>query len=55
VAVGFGISNSKQFHEVGAFADAAVIGSAIVKLIEANPGAEAQTVSDLIRRLKSGS
>jgi len=34
VAVGFGISNAEQFQAVGAFADAAVIGSAIVSLIE---------------------
>jgi tryptophan synthase alpha chain len=34
VAVGFGISNADHFAEVGEFADAAVIGSAIVDLIE---------------------
>jgi tryptophan synthase alpha chain len=34
VAVGFGISNSEHVAQVAQFADAAVIGSAIVELIE---------------------
>jgi len=34
VAVGFGISNAAHFRQVGEFADAAVVGSAIVELIE---------------------
>lgn len=34
VAVGFGVSNADHFATVGGFADAAVIGSAIVALIE---------------------
>jgi len=34
VAVGFGISNAEHVAEVAEFADAAVIGSAIVELIE---------------------
>jgi tryptophan synthase alpha chain len=34
VAVGFGISNAEHVKAVGEFADAAVIGSAIVQLIE---------------------
>jgi tryptophan synthase alpha chain len=34
VAVGFGISSSKQLRSVWRFADAAVVGSAIVKQIE---------------------
>ena len=38
VAVGFGISNAEQFAEVGKFADAVVVGSAIVETIERNPG-----------------
>jgi len=36
VAVGFGISNAGQVEQVGRFADAAVIGSALVLLIEAS-------------------
>jgi tryptophan synthase alpha chain len=34
VAVGFGISTAEQIREVWRFADAAVIGSAIVREIE---------------------
>ena len=52
VAVGFGISNHEQFSEVGSFADAAVVGSAIVQAVEQNLGREAQAVGDLIEKLK---
>ena len=55
VAVGFGISNASQFVQVGEFADAAAVGSAIVQAVEQNPGREAQAVADLVRLLKSGS
>ena len=34
VAVGFGISNAEHVAQVAEFADAAVVGSAIVELIE---------------------
>src|SRR5215813_7081768 len=54
VAVGFGVSNREQFAQVGEFADAAVVGSAIVQAVEQNPGREAQSVADLVRSLKSG-
>ncbi len=56
VAVGFGISNAEHFAQVGEFADAAVIGSAIVELIErsasatgseAAPGAVARFIKGL--------
>ncbi|HEX7287567.1 MAG TPA: tryptophan synthase subunit alpha [Candidatus Angelobacter sp.] len=53
VAVGFGISNAEQFTEVGGFADAAVVGSAIVQTIEQHPGAEAEAVAELIRSMKT--
>ncbi len=52
VAVGFGISNAQQFAEVGEFADAVVVGSAIVQTIEQNPGGEAQAVFQFITSLK---
>src|ERR1700692_3677338 len=42
IAVGFGISNAEQFAEVGKFADAVVVGSAIVETIERNRGREAE-------------
>ena len=41
VAVGFGISNAEHVKAVGEFADAAVIGSALVALIEKTPPVEA--------------
>jgi tryptophan synthase alpha chain len=40
VAVGFGISNAEHVAQVAEFADAAVIGSAIVELIERTSSAE---------------
>lgn len=51
IAVGFGISTPEQFHEVGTYADAVVVGSAIVNSIECNPGREAKAASDFVRRL----
>jgi tryptophan synthase alpha chain len=51
VAVGFGVSNAAQFAELGEFADAAAVGSAIVQTIEQNPGHEAQAVDDFVRSL----
>jgi tryptophan synthase alpha chain len=52
VAVGFGISNAEHFAQVAEFADAAVIGSAIVELIERStpetaPGAVARFIKGL--------
>lgn len=54
VAVGFGVSNAEQFAEVGTFADAAVVGSAIVKTVE-NAGREhaADAVAQFVRGLRS--
>jgi len=54
VAVGFGISNAQQFAEVGRFADGVAVGSAIVQLIEQNPGNEANAVEGFVRSLKAG-
>lgn len=48
IAVGFGVSTPEQFAEVGSFADAAVIGSAIVQRIEQNPGREADAVAEFL-------
>jgi tryptophan synthase alpha chain len=52
VAVGFGISNAEHFAQVAEFADAAVVGSAIVELIERStpesaPGAVARFIKGL--------
>jgi tryptophan synthase alpha chain len=53
IAVGFGISTAEQFRAVGKFADAAVVGSAIVETIERNPGKEAQSVAEFIKQLSA--
>jgi tryptophan synthase alpha chain len=54
VAVGFGIANAEQFREVGQFADAVVVGSAIVETIERHRGGEAQAVGECVRKLVAG-
>jgi len=54
IAIGFGVSTPEQFAEVGQFADAAVIGSAIVQRIERNPGREAAAVSEFLKGLRHG-
>jgi tryptophan synthase alpha chain len=51
IALGFGISTPEQFAEVGEFADAVVVGSAIVETIERNRGREAVAVGEFVRRL----
>ena len=51
VAVGFGISTPEQFASVGKYAEGAVVGSAIVQLIEQNPGREAASVAEFVKQL----
>ena len=46
VAVGFGISTAEQLRQVWRFADAAVVGSAIVSEIE-----RLKTAPDLVQRI----
>ena len=53
IAVGFGISTAEHFAEVGDFADAAVVGSAIVETIERNPGREAPAVAEFVKRVSA--
>lgn len=55
VAVGFGISTAEQFAEAGSFADAVVVGSALVELIERSGRDEAaRAVRQFISRLRTG-
>jgi tryptophan synthase alpha chain len=59
IALGFGISNADHVRAVNAFADAAVVGSAVVQLIEKTPAAEAPTavgefVASLLRHSPAG-
>ncbi|PYY00795.1 MAG: tryptophan synthase subunit alpha [Acidobacteria bacterium] len=53
IAVGFGISNAQQFQAVGEFADAAVIGSAIVNIVEKHGRNSAEPVANFIRGLRT--
>lgn len=54
IAVGFGISNAQQFQAVGEFANAAVIGSAIVAIMERHGRNSAEPVANFIRGLHVG-
>ncbi len=55
VCVGFGLSTPEQVAEVGRFADGAVVGSALVDLIEAaeTPGPAVASVSEFVAKLKN--
>lgn len=53
IAVGFGISNAQHVAAVATFADAAIVGSAIVHLIEqSGPGEEATAVGTFVHALR---
>jgi tryptophan synthase alpha chain len=54
IGVGFGITTPMEAAEVASYADAAVVGSAIVRLIEKNDGQTdtAEEVGAFIRSLK---
>lgn len=53
IALGFGISTPEHVRTVGRFADAAVVGSAIVGLVEKTAAAEApRAVGDFVRSLR---
>jgi tryptophan synthase alpha chain len=53
IALGFGISTAEQFAEVGEFADAVVVGSAVVETIERSRGREAAAVGEFVRKLSA--
>ena len=53
IGVGFGISDAASAKKIAAVADAVIVGSRIVREIEANPGREAEAVSALVKELKS--
>ncbi len=55
IAVGFGISNAEHVRAVGEFADAAVVGSALVALIErTEPADAARAIGQFIAQLGEG-
>ncbi|MFB3815392.1 MAG: tryptophan synthase subunit alpha [Terriglobales bacterium] len=53
IAVGFGIATAEQVRAVGEFADAAVVGSALMQAIEKTPVSAAQAVAQLVNNLRS--
>ena len=53
VGVGFGIAGPEQAAEVAAFADGVVVGSAIVRLVEAGGAGVAPEVEGFVRALKT--
>src|SRR3984893_8184690 len=53
IALGFGISTAEQFAEVGEFADAVVVGSAFVEVVERNRGREAAAVGEFVKKLSA--
>ncbi|HUS19315.1 MAG TPA: tryptophan synthase subunit alpha [Terriglobales bacterium] len=53
VAVGFGVSTPEHFREVGHYADAVVVGSAIMKLVEESGKESPARVAEFIQRLKA--
>ncbi len=55
IALGFGVSTAEHVRTVGTFADAAVVGSAIVGLVERTAAGEAaEVVGRFVRELKGG-
>lgn len=54
IAVGFGIATAADVRAAGEFADAVVVGSAIVRQIENSAGREAAVVGDFVAALKAG-
>ena len=56
IAVGFGVSNAEHFAAVGEFADAAVVGSALVAAIEKSSPEEApSSIARFIQDLRASS
>jgi tryptophan synthase alpha chain len=53
IALGFGISNADHVRTVSTFADAAVVGSAVVSLVENTPAAAApKAVGEFVHNLR---
>ena len=53
IGVGFGISDAASAAKIAAVADAVIVGSRIVREIEANPDREAEAVAALVGELKA--
>lgn len=53
-AIGFGISNEKQAHEIKQYCDGVIVGSAIVNVIADDPKNSAKPVHDFTASLRRG-
>jgi tryptophan synthase alpha chain len=53
IAIGFGISTRDQVKDVQRYADAVVIGSAIVSEIERSPAATAERIGQFVKQLNA--
>jgi len=53
IAVGFGISTPEQFAAVGEYAEAVVVGSALMEAVEKKRESPASAVAQLVRYLRS--
>jgi tryptophan synthase alpha chain len=51
IAAGFGVSSPEQLTEMGRFADAVVVGSAVMELVERNPAKAPDVVGQFVRKL----
>jgi len=54
LAVGFGLAKPGQIREAQALAEAAVVGSAVVRVIEEHPSGGPAAVEHFVRELKEG-
>jgi tryptophan synthase alpha chain len=52
VAVGFGVSTPEQAASIAKIADGVIVGSAIVKLVEAHGEAAGQFIYDYVKAMK---
>jgi tryptophan synthase alpha chain len=51
IAAGFGVSSPDQLTQMGRFADAVVVGSAVMELVERNPAKAPDVVGQFVRKL----
>lgn len=51
IAAGFGVSTPEQLTQMGRFADAVVVGSAVMELVERNPAKAPEVVGQFVRKL----
>ncbi len=52
-AVGFGISTPAQAQKMASLSDGAIVGSAIIKIIEKNPENSAKAVGEYVKSMKN--